>query len=131
MQRVTPEVHQRTTAEGRDVPDRRRVEGVAAGEFAAQGHDVAEPAGRDNGVELEAERVVAVVERLDETLPRLGGRLAHQPGLGGVHREGLFAEHVLAGLERCNRPLGVLRGRQRDIDEVDLRVRKECAVVAV
>jgi hypothetical protein len=29
------------------------------------------------------------------------------PGVGGGHREGLFAQHMLAGVKRPDRPLGV------------------------
>ena len=43
-------------------------------------------------------------------------------GVDLVHRQGqrLLAQHVLAGLEGPDRPLGVEVVRQRDVDDVDL-----------
>ena len=65
----------------------------------------------------------------------------HAPGpLGGVERalrllrpprQRLLAEHVLAGLQRPDRPLDVQRVRQRDVDRVDLRVGEQRLVAAV
>jgi hypothetical protein len=39
--------------------------------------------------------------------------------LGGLQRDRLFAEHVLAGFRRLQRPFDVLRGGKRNIDTVD------------
>src|SRR5690606_11758292 len=46
-------------------------------------------------------------------------------------REGLLDEHVLAGLDRGQRVLGVLRVRARDVHGIALRVRDESLVTLV
>ena len=63
-------------------------------------------------------------------LPRLGDEL-HR--LGGVHRERLLAQHVLARAQGEQRVLVVHRVRRADVDGVDLRIRHErlVGVVAV
>jgi hypothetical protein len=45
--------------------------------------------------------------------------------------ERLLAEHVLAHLERADRPVDVHGVRQRDVDGLDLRVREQLLVAAV
>ena len=45
--------------------------------------------------------------------------------------ERLLAEHVLARLERADRPLDVERVRQPDVDGLDLRIREQRLVAAV
>ena len=63
-----------------------------------------------------------VHEGLHQVLARglRGGR--HLLRLGRVHRERLFAQHVLARLERAQRPLLVQVVGQRVVDDIDLRV---------
>ncbi len=48
-----------------------------------------------------------------------------------VPRERLLAEHVLAGLERLDRPLDVHRVRQRDVDGLDVGIGEQGLVRAV
>ena len=45
----------------------------------------------------------------------------HLPALGGVHGHARLAQHVLAGLERGNRELGVHVRPRADADRVDIR----------
>ena len=47
--------------------------------------------------------------------------LEHAPAFGRVHRHARFAEHVLAGLERGDRQLGVHVRPRADADRVDVR----------
>ena len=49
----------------------------------------------------------------------------------GPPRQRLLAQHVLAGLQRADRPRHVQRVRQRDVDRVDLRVGEQRLVAAV
>jgi hypothetical protein len=63
--------------------------------------------------------VVAPHQPLDAApAGRLGGVEA-AGGVLGAGRERLLAQHVLAGLQRLDRPLGVHRHREGDIDGVD------------
>src|SRR6266571_9300972 len=55
---------------------------------------------------------------------------------GAPHRlrapaERLLAEDVLAGLQSPDRPVGVQRVRQRDVDDLDVLVVEQCLVAAV
>ncbi len=66
-----------------------------------------------------------VHERLDGDPARpLGGS---GDGIDVVHsqREGLLAEHVLAGLQRADRPLRMEVVGQGDVDDVDIGGREE------
>ncbi len=77
------------------------------------------------------QRVVAVVECLDDDparAPRDGGDLA---GFGGVAREGLLAQDRLAGLERPLAPLGVQAVREGVVNRLDLAVLDEGVVGVV
>ena len=51
--------------------------------------------------------------------------LEHGLGVGNRQREGLLAQHVLAGVEGTMRPLGVQMVRQRVVDRIDGRVRQQ------
>ena len=55
----------------------------------------------------------------------------HLPGLGGIHRQRLFAQHVLAGLERGQNNFPVKVVRDRHDDSVDIAPGKEPLVIAV
>ena len=48
--------------------------------------------------------------------------LGHRPGLVGVGREGLLAQHVLARLDGGDRPVAVQPVGERVVDGVDVRV---------
>ncbi len=74
------------------------------------------------------ERVVAVVERLHHHEPGAVGDRGHLFGLGGVVGEGLLAEHVLARLERGDRPLRVQTVGQRVVDGVDVGIGEQVGV---
>ena len=49
----------------------------------------------------------------------------HPLGLGGRQGQRLLAQDVLAGTRRGDRPLGVQVVRQRDVDDVHVRVGEE------
>ena len=51
-------------------------------------------------------------------------------GLGGSTGSRLLAQHMLAGVGRAHRPLGVQVIRQRDVDRIHLRVSQELRVGA-
>ena len=74
---------------------------------------------------------MAVHERLAQQSAAPLGGVECRDHLLGVARERLLAEHVLAGLERFDRPLGVQRVRQRDVDRLDLGVGEQVLVRAV
>ena len=69
--------------------------------------------------------VVEVHQRLDGDPVRPFGR--GRDGIDVLHGacEGLLAEHVLAGLQRADRPLRVQVVGQRDVDDVDVGGREE------
>ena len=77
--------------------------------------------------ELRGLRVVAVHERLAQQSAAPLGGVECRIHLLGVARERLLAEHVLAGLERFDRPLGVQRVRQRDVDRLDLGIGEQAS----
>src|SRR5581483_5113398 len=76
-------------------------------------------------------RRVAVHERFRDEQPGLLGRVEHGLRLLRVGGQRLLAEHVLAGLERPDRPLAVERVRQRDVDRLDVRILEQRLVRAV
>ena len=93
--------------------------GVAVAELTVHVHRRAEAAClplRADGVELRV--VAAVVADGEQALGLLGGP-DHCPALGLVHRHGLFAEHMLAGLERGDGLLLVQVVGARDPHHVD------------
>jgi hypothetical protein len=119
VDRVTPAVHERATAERVVVPD---VGGIPD-----------RPAGPDLGVRRRPDRaiahkrrkpphqrVVAVVHGLHHDKPVPVSRVRDPHGLGRVGRERLLAQHVLALRERAQRPRRVQRVGQRQVDGVDL-----------
>jgi hypothetical protein len=63
--------------------------------------------------------------RLHRQKPVRAGRVADGRGLGGVQREGLLDQDVLAVLEREDRVLGVEGVGGGDVEDVDLGVRHE------
>ena len=120
--RIATHVHGGATGQGKLVanvtllPQRGREGHVDLG-------DVAEFAGADDLHQALGERVVLVVEGLhDDHTWVAAGRLGHGPGLVGVGREGLLAQHVLAGPQRRNRPVPVQAVGERVVDGVDLGV---------
>ena len=93
--------------------------------------DLADRAVTDELHELGGLRVVAVHERLAQQSAAPLGGVECRIHLLRVAREWLLAEHVLAGLERLDRPLGVQRVRQRDVDRLDLGIGEQVLVRAV
>ena len=76
-------------------------------------------------------RVVAPHERLHQQAPGPVGRVEGGLDLRGAARHRLLAEHVLARLERADRPLAVERVREGDVDGLDVRVVEQRLVAAV
>jgi hypothetical protein len=74
---------------------------------------------------------VPVHERLGEQAPGSLGRVERFLDLTRVAAEGLLDEDVLPGLDGLDRPLHVHGVRERDVDGVDVGVRKERLVRAV
>ena len=98
------------------------------------GFDVAhraELAALDDLLHARGEGVIAPVECLDELAARAARGLGHALGLVGVGREGLLAQHVLAGLEGANGPVAVEPVGQRIVDGVEVAVGEEGVVVRV
>ena len=58
----------------------------------------------------------------------VGSLLHHRHDLWVIHGHGLFAKDGLAGLERFDRPLGVLWVGRRDIDCIDVGIVDEVLV---
>src|SRR5947209_1093116 len=70
-------------------------------------------------------------ERLHQQAACVFGGVEAVLGIGGGSRERLLAQHVLARLERADRPRHVERVRQRDVDGLDVRVLEERLVATV
>ena len=69
---------------------------------------------------------MAIHERFHHLEPRLGcGSVAQLPGFGRREAHRLFAEHVLAGFHRPNRPRDVLIVRERYVNRIDLGIRQQ------
>jgi hypothetical protein len=75
-------------------------------------------------------RECAVHERLDEQLAGSLGGGEHGLGLGGVAGDWFFAENILAGLHRLDRPLGVQAVGQRDINSIHIGIVDQRLVTA-
>jgi hypothetical protein len=76
-------------------------------------------------------RVVPPHQALDAVPAAAFGGVKTRRGVGGGHRERLFAEHVLSGLKRPDGPLGVKSDGQRDVDGIDSVVAQQVIVRAV
>ena len=104
VDRVTADVHRRTAREVELVPD---VVPVREDRDHPCGDVVDRAEGPDELEHAREQRVVAVVERLHHDLARARGGVGDRLRFGGVRGERLLAQHVLAGLERGDRPLTV------------------------
>ncbi len=127
---VAPDVHQRAAIQGRAhadvVPVVERV--------AERGADEPQLADRSLVDELFGTlrlRVVAPHERLAQQLAGAVGSVERRLDVADAARQRFLAQHVLAGLERSDRPFAVQRVRKRDVDGLDLRIRQQCVVRAV
>ena len=76
-------------------------------------------------------RVGAVHERLHEEAVVDLGRVHHRHHLRMVEPHGLFAQHGLAGLERLDGPLCVLRVRRRDVHRVHIGIVEQGLIAPV
>ena len=113
---VAPDVHQRAALElgaqadvaGREPPKQNCARITRSS--PTPGDQLAQPRGL---------RRVAPHERLHQHAVRALGGVEGALGVRGMARQRLLAQHVLAGLQRPDRPLDVHRVRQRDVDRVD------------
>ncbi len=127
---VTADVHQRAALDiGAQADVVLVVERVA--ERRADEPQLADRALVDELLRTLRLRVVAVHERLAQQAAGALGRVERRLDLVGVARHRLLAEHVLARLERLDRPLAVHRVRQGDVDRLDLVVGEQRLVRAV
>ena len=72
---------------------------------------------------------VAVVHRVHTT--GIPGHRGHPPRPVERQSQGLFAEHVLASLQRLDRDLLVRRVRRRDGDDVDVVARQHLSIIPI
>ena len=76
-------------------------------------------------------RVKAHHEGLDHAPAAAVARGHNGLRLGGVQSDRLFAQHVLACIERLDRPFDMQMVGQRVVDRFDFRIVQECLVIAV
>ena len=128
--RVAPHVHggaageRELIADVAALPQRRRERDVDLRDVAelSRAHDLHQSLG---------EGVVLVVEGLHHDQTGIGvGHLDHGPRLVRVGREGLLAQHVLAGPQGGHRPVAVEPVRERVVDGVDVGVLDQLRVRA-
>src|SRR4051812_47924857 len=127
---VAADVHQRSALELGQPADVPRVGQVEAERRA----DVAQPARHavaHEPLERLRLRVEAPHERLHQHAAGALGRVERRLDLRRAARQRLLAQHVLAGLERPDRPRHVQRVGQRVVDGIDLRVGQQRLVGAV
>ena len=118
---VAADVHQRAALDVRAQPDVVRVvERVA--ERRADEPELADRALVDQLLQPLRLRIVAVHEGLGQEAAGAVGRVERRLDLLRMARERLLAQHVLAGLDRADRPFAVHRVRQGDVDGLDLRI---------
>ena len=85
----------------------------------------------DDLLDAQSKRMVAIVKGLHHHPIRCGGQFGDLAGLGGIGGERLFAQHVLAGLERGPSPPAVQAVGQRVVDSVQIRVGDQRLVTVV
>ena len=117
---VDADVGQRAAAELRDVAHVGGID-VEIGERALHVAQPADRARRDQVAHLLPLRMVDDHEAFRDQHLVAVARGDHRRDVAGVERERLLHQHVLAGIGGADRPFGMLRGRQRDVDAVDLR----------
>src|SRR5437868_868399 len=126
---VAPDVHERAAGERRIDPS--RIVDEREREGRPDETDVADRAAADELEEPRRLRMVAPHERLHQqaAVSLCGGERALD--LGRVARERLLAQHVLARLERTDRPLHVRPVRERDVHDLDVGIREQRLIRAV
>lgn len=92
--------------------------------------DLADDAGPDQLHQLLGLQVQPVHEGFAEECAGLARGMHHGVGLEGGQRQRLFAQHMLSGLGRLDRPLRMAWMRYRNVDGVDVGVGEQ-RVVAV
>ena len=127
---VRADVHRGTAGEVVLVPDVGEL-GQREAERGLHPPDRAQLAALDDLAHALRERVVPVVERLHHDEPGARRDRRHRFGFRGVRRERLLAEHVLARLQRRDRPLGMEPVGQRVVDRIDLGIGEERRVRVV
>ena len=123
--RVAAEVHQAAASHRRIVTDIGRVVAVKRKQ-CVDGSQPADPLAGDQFLRFPPLRMVAIHERLHHLQARMPpARFAQLPGFIRRQRDRLFAQHVLPGLKRTDRPGHVLIVRQRNVDRVDRRIEQQ------
>ena len=93
--------------------------------------DLSDGAVSDQLDQLVSLRVAAVHKGFHQEHVRLSHRSQRQLGLGGIHRERLFAEHVFARTRRLDRPFQMQVVGQRVIDDIHRVVGEQLRIAAV
>ena len=101
---MSPGQQQRHAEVGLEVPNRTQLPAV---------DDLLHPRGQ---------RVVAVVESLDENPTGLHCCGGHLPGFFRIRGQWLLAEHVLSRAQRSDRPLGMKTVGEWNVDCIDFRI---------
>ena len=128
---VDAQVQERSAAQRRVVEAVRRILGQILVVVRDHCPDLAQGTGPNQLTDADHVRKVAGPHGLkcDQSL-RLG-ELHNLPGLPGVHGEGLFNQHVFAGVQGQQRILVVERVRRRNVDNIDVRVSHEVLVASM
>jgi hypothetical protein len=69
--------------------------------------------------------MMTVHERFGRDAACSCGGLSNPLDVVRSERQRFFAQHMLAGFERANRPVGVQAVRQRNVNRIDLRIAQE------
>lgn len=129
--RVDAQVQQGAARQGQGIDAMRRFPGQLLHVGGMHRGDTADGAIGDQLADARHVREEARPHRLHHHALVDGGQSHHAAGLGGVHGEGLFQQHMLAGHQRrarLRRVEGVGRG---DVDHIHLGVGQQLGVRAI
>src|SRR5258708_7739729 len=130
LYRITADVHQRPAA---PFPHVANIGGIAI-EITEDGLDRSEIANLSRAHDLAGAdplRMRPNHERLSDLDAGPVARLNQRAALGHAQRDRFFAQHVLAGLSRANRPGHVQMVREWIIDGLDFRVGQQFLIGSV
>ncbi len=132
---VAADIQQRTTAHFRIETDIWRIAPLRIGHPETKGRS--DQPGRADGafgnqlLDAAAAGMKAIHKCFHQQASGIFGNCRHFPGLFGIARQGLFTQHVFAGLKGFNGPGVVKMIRKRNINKIDLRINQQGLITVV
>ena len=120
-QRIAAQIHEGAAASFRQVTDLFAAAVVDGDvEFCVDFRDASNLARVNPGQHLQVSRMISIVKSFDDALTCLTCSSQNGARFLRVHREWLFAKHMLAGFERLDAPFGMQIDGQCVVNQIDV-----------